>query len=66
MTTRAFLAVIAAVQLAARPAMVQTAADKDNAHHYRGGPKTEVPRSMQHVQSGPNTSSAPDTTNGHH
>lgn len=39
MTTRAFLAVIAAVQLAARPAMAQTAADKDNAHHYRGGPQ---------------------------
>lgn len=40
MTTRAFLAVIAAVQLAARPAMAQTTADKDNAHHYRGGPKS--------------------------
>lgn len=66
MAARALLAVIAAVQLAAWPAMAQTAVDKDNAHHYRGGPKTEVPHSMQHVQSGSNTSSVPDTSNGHH
>ena len=66
MTTRILFAVIAAAQLAVWPAMAQTAVDKDNAHHYRGGPKTEVPHSMQHIPSGPNTSVAADTTNGHH
>ena len=66
MATRILFVVIAAAQLAVWPAIAQLTVDKDNAHHYRGGPKTEVPHSKQHTQSGLNIPVAPDTTNGHH
>lgn len=66
MTSRTLFAVIAAVQLAAWPAMAGSAVDANNAHHYQGGPKTVVPHSMRHVESGPYAYMLSDTTNGHH
>lgn len=50
MVTRNILAVAVALQLLAGPAMAQVASDKENAHHYSGGPKTEVPHMMKHPQ----------------
>ena len=37
-----------AVQLMAAPALAQGKSDTNNAHHYSGGPKTEVPHGAKH------------------
>lgn len=49
MVTRNILAIAVALQFLAGSAMAQVASEKDeNAHHYSGGPKTEVPHMMKH------------------
>jgi hypothetical protein len=65
MATRTVLALIAVAQLTVWPALAEPI-DKDNAHHYQGGAKTDVPHLMQHIPSSPNASVAADTINGHH
>ena len=65
MISRKLVAMGFALQLLAVPAMAQTAADSDkNAHHYSGGPKTEVPHAMKH----PKTTgiAKAKTSTGHH
>lgn len=52
MISRKLAAIGFALQLMAVPAMAQGSSDADkNAHHYSGGPKTEVPHSMKHPKS---------------
>jgi hypothetical protein len=49
MMTRTMLAMVIAFQFLSAPVTAQGASDKDeNAHHYSGGPKTEVPHMMSH------------------
>ena len=49
MFRRTMLAVAVALPLLAGPVVAQVASDTDkNAHHYSGGPKTEVPHMMNH------------------
>jgi len=49
MFARKILAVAVALPLLAGPVVAQVATDTDkNAHHYSGGPKTEVPHMMKH------------------
>ena len=55
-----------ALQLMAAPAMAQSAPAKDdnNAHHYQGGPKTEVPHMKKHPKS--SGTNATRRSGGHH
>lgn len=47
MITPKLVAVAVALQFLAAPSWAQVASDTDrNAHHYSGGPKTEVPHMM--------------------
>ena len=65
MISRKLVAMGFALQLLAVPAMAQTAADSDkNAHHYSGGPKTEVPHAMKHPKT--TGSAKAKTSTGHH
>lgn len=69
MISRKLVAIGFAFQLMAVPAMAQTAADSNkNAHHYSGGPKTEVPHAMKHPKTtGKAKAKAKATTStGHH
>jgi len=47
MITRKMFAIAVALQFLASPVVAQVAKD-ENAHHYSGGPKTEVPHMMNH------------------
>jgi hypothetical protein len=47
MTIRRILATVTALSLIALPAMARSNSSiEQNGHHYRGGPKTEVPHHM--------------------
>lgn len=49
MFTPKMVAIAVLLQFAAAPVMAQASSDaSQNAHHYQGGPKTEVPHMMQH------------------
>lgn len=66
MISRKLVAIGFALQImAVAPAMAQgtSGADK-NAHHYSGGPKTEVPHAMKHPKAKKTTKSTTNT--GHH
>jgi len=66
MISRKLVAIGFALQLVAVPAMAQAAADSDkNAHHYSGGPKTEVPHAMKHPKK-TQRAKATTSTGGHH
>jgi hypothetical protein len=48
--TRKLVMIVVALQFLATPSWAQVASDTDkNAHHYSGGPKTEVPHMMNHL-----------------
>lgn len=48
------------------PVMAQGTSDKDsNAHHYQGGPQTEVPHMPKHPKSS-NANAKASSTTGHH
>jgi hypothetical protein len=70
MTVRKMIAAAVVLQLMAVPALAQTTSDKDqNAHHYEGGPKTEVPHMMKHPSAPSSTTGTTETTGvsgGHH
>lgn len=69
MSTGKLIATLVALQFVAAPLMAQSASDKDsNAHHYQGGPKTDVPHMMKHpaAQASDAPKALAPTTNGHH
>jgi hypothetical protein len=66
MISRKMVAIGFVLQLMAVPAMAQTAADDKNAHHYSGGPKTEVPHAMKHPKTTGSAKTKATTSTGHH
>lgn len=59
MKIRTTLAIAAALQFLAAPAMAQATSDKGgNAHHYQGGPQTGVPHMTKHPKTSPANANA--------
>lgn len=56
MFTPKVVAIAILLQFVASPVMAQVASDAQNAHHYQGGPKTEVPHARQHPKTSEATS----------
>jgi hypothetical protein len=66
MITRKIFAIAVALQFLAGPVVAQVASDKDeNAHHYSGEPKTEVPHMMNNPRQ-KNAAPKPHVTTSHH
>jgi hypothetical protein len=66
MSIRNIIAAAVALQFLSGPVVAQTASSNDeNAHHYSGGPKTEVPHMMKHPRD-KNAASKTHTPTSHH
>lgn len=65
MTSRTIIAIAAALAFSAAPTFAQTSTSDQNAHHYQGGPKTEVPHMMEHPDMGDATKKT-GKNGGHH
>jgi len=67
MILRKLVAIAFALSVTAAPALAQgTAAADKNAHHYSGGPKTEVPHAMKHPTSAEKSKKTKATNSGGH
>ena len=67
MISRKLVVIAFALSVTAVPALAQGASDANkNAHHYSGGPKTEVPHAMKHPKSTEKSKKSKATSSGGH